>query len=120
MDAGIRLLRALRLLLIAAFVVQCTAVQTHVHFAQLASRTSISAWSDVHGQAEKLFDPQIATAPDSCPLCWEAAMAGHYLSPAADGLALPPAIGAWIVVPALLEFGLRPSSHRWLSRAPPQ
>jgi hypothetical protein len=110
----------LRLLLLAAFVVQCVFVQTHIHFARLSDQTGLSASYQAGGQAEKLTSGGSAAKSDYCPLCWEAAMAGHFVMPAVNVFPPPPAVILWLALPAMAEFGLRPFSHGWLSRAPPQ
>ena len=120
MDGGIKFSRTLRLLLLAAFVVQCVVVQTHVHFARLIGEAHLSVSYHSNGPAERVTASGTVAPPDYCPLCWESAMAGHYVLPAADILPPPPAIFLWIAIPAMAEFGLRPFSHGWLSRAPPQ
>jgi hypothetical protein len=106
----------LALLLLLAFVVQVTAVQSHVHFIEHANplasashQTRIQSTSSSQGES---------TA--DCPLCQEAAFAGAYLLPHLPVLPPPPAPAPWLVLLGLAAFGLAVSSFGWLSRAPPE
>lgn len=107
-----------RVLLLAAFLVQCTFVQTHVHAAPLAAPAGIAAL-DPAGPAEAP-----AHGPDGassyCFLCWEAAVAGQFVLPTMDSFAALPQPDGWIAAQAATSFALGKFSHGWLSRAPPQ
>jgi hypothetical protein len=101
-------------LLLVGFVVQGTAVQTHLHFSKQDS--SVVSSSDRYVQFEKPGKDD----PASCPLCQEAAMAGAYMLPSVAVLPPPPAAVLWIAVTPLAAFGLLTPAHSWQSRAPPQ
>ncbi len=119
-QAAPALARGWRMLLLFAFAVQGILVQSHVHPID-APAPSAPVFSHSAGQQmQHLSTGERVVAQDYCLLCWEAAMAGHYVLPAADIVSLLPVIAPWIVVQAMPEFGLHPLSHAWLSRAPPQ
>lgn len=103
-------------LLLLGFVVQGTAIQTHLHFARQAS-SALVASSDRFAQAAK---PNKDDSPANCPLCQEAAMAGAFVLPSAAVLPPPPAAVVWIVRTTLATFGLLTRAHSWQSRAPPR
>src|SRR5436190_8389042 len=87
-------------LLLLGFVVQGTAVQTHLHFsehgASFASSGGGSAQSPKPGKDD----------PANCPLCQEAATAGAYLLPSVAVLPPPPVALRWIAGTTLATFGL--------------
>jgi hypothetical protein len=59
-------------------------------------------------------------ASDSCWLCREASVGGHYFPPQ-NGLAVPsPPPVAWLALPELAHWSLRRQSIGWSGRAPPQ
>lgn len=116
--AALTLSLAWRILALVAFVVQCTLVQSHVHPAERVALPQTSALTA--GQAQTTSAGERIAAPDNCLLCWEAAMAGNYLLPAAAVHLPPPTLVVWIVAPSMAAFAVRPLSHAWLSRAPPQ
>ena len=105
----------LAFLLLLGFVVQGTAIQTHLHFTQQAG-SSLIASSNRAAPASKTDKDD----PANCPLCQEAAMAGVYVLPPATVLPPPPAVVLWIAGTTLASFALLTSAHSWQSRAPPQ
>jgi hypothetical protein len=118
MNAAIKLPRVLRMFLLGALLLQAALVQTLVHYALLAASAQVSAG---RGSLESVgASHQQLNASDYCPLCWEAAMAGHYsLPPAAAAVSAPPA-GFWFTLPIAGAFALAQPPHGWLSRAPPR
>jgi len=108
--------RLLIFLLLLGFVVQATAVQSHVHFVEQAKPLAV-AHGDGHFMAAH---SKAGSLPVDCPLCQEAAMAGAYVLPQAPVLPPPPAPAVWIAVAAMAAFTLLTPSLGWLSRAPPK
>jgi hypothetical protein len=104
-----------RTLLLTAFVLQCVVVQTHVHAAPFAGRLSASPID-----RQSVEHPTFATAFELCPLCWEAAVAGHYSLPDAAVVPSAPVTAFWIVASVAGAFTLTRYPLGWLSRAPPQ
>jgi hypothetical protein len=117
MDLWIKLSRAGRVLLLAALFLQAVLVQTHVHPLRLGAPEFSAA--GMSGRPSAKLAPQLARS-DDCPLCWEAAMAGHFYVPRA--IALPPAtaFAVWVAVSVAAAFKLARPARGWLSRAPPQ
>lgn len=113
----IKLSRAGRLLLLAALLLQAVVVQTHVHPMRLGA-PEFSAAGMTGGPGVKAV-PQ-ASSSDYCPLCWEAAMAGHFYVPPAVAVPPAPAAQMWIAISTAAAFALARPAHGWLSRAPPQ
>lgn len=107
----------LQAILLLSFVAQGTIVQTHVDFARAAVPAA-------NGVAATMLLPAGKTGEDGkstvCPLCQEAAMAGHYFMPAAGALPSAPAVFGWIEPFGVSAFALGVQPHGWLSRAPPE
>jgi hypothetical protein len=102
--------------LVVCFLVQGTAVQSHVHFIEhTSSATAAAGNSHIEAAPSKMGD-----SPADCPLCQEAAIAGAYVLPAVPVLLQPPAPALWITPTALSAFSLAPLGLGWLSRAPPE
>jgi hypothetical protein len=102
-------------LLLLALLVQGTAIQTHLHFAQRPSSVAV-ATSDSRVRNAK-------SGPDDsavCPLCREAAIAGTYLLPPAIIVPLLANVVVWTSTAKLTEFELLAQPLGWLSRAPPR
>ncbi|MGN6377112.1 MAG: hypothetical protein ACTHMG_16375 [Sphingomonas sp.] len=97
---------------LAAFAWQSFITQVHVHGApQAASRTLAGA------QLSRPAPPP--NLPIDCPICHDAAVAGHYLSPG-PVLVLAAIAGVdWRPVAGALHSAPLQRSHRWRSRAPP-
>jgi hypothetical protein len=111
-----RLPRALLVLLLFCFVLQSTAVQSHVHF---AGRAGPPIAANSHGTA--LFAaPGKSDGIADCALCREAATAGAYVLPSSPVLPPPPAPLHWIAPADLAAFALPGAPLGWLSRAPPE
>jgi len=108
-----------RILLLVAFLVQSTLVQTHVHAAPLAAPAGISA-QNATGQSGGPSQHTPADTSGYCFVCWEAAVAGQFLQPTAVFLPPPPQPAGWEAPQFAAEFALGKVSHGWLSRAPPQ
>jgi hypothetical protein len=110
----------LALLMLAAFLGQSIATQTHIHFRSDAPLSAATAASP----GAKTGPIQSATAPPSalgdCPLCRELAMSGHYVLPDPiplfEGRFAPFGLAAL----SIAVLACRQRSHRWQSRAPPQ
>ena len=106
---------ALLALLLACFVIQGTAVQSHVHFVGRSSgELSLTA-----PQAARTATPYNDDAA-TCPLCQEAATAGAYLLPAVAAVPPAPAPVLWVSAAAIAAFALLTPARGWRSRAPPQ
>lgn len=103
-----------RLLLLAAFLVQSNLVQTHAHAAQPVAVSQAGP-----GNANDT-PPAPADTADHCFMCWEAAVAGQYLTPSAPILPPPPDHARWEAARTEHEFALGRTPHGWLSRGPPQ
>jgi len=120
MDAVFKLARVvarvpLQMLLLGALLTQAIVVQAHVHPARAVSAFPAAGTSG----GVPVQHLQIGATED-CPLCWEAAMAGHYpLPPSAAVPSAPPAVFR-LVAPVIVAFGLAQPPHGWLSRAPPR
>jgi hypothetical protein len=108
--------RLLVFLLLLCFVVQGTAVQSHVHFIRQAS--AIAANSSV-SQVEPAQSGK-GDSPADCPLCQEAASAGAYVLPPVPVLPAPPPPVLWTAGATFAAFALLAQPLGWLSRAPPQ
>lgn len=117
MRIGITLSRMLRVLLLTAFVLQCVVVQTHVHAATFAGQGIAPPRAR---QGAELPDRTFAAAFELCPLCWEAAVAGHYSLPGAAIIPPAPTATFWIAAPIAVPFTLARYPFGWLSRAPPR
>ena len=108
-----------RLLLLAAFLIQSTFVQAHVHAAPPATSAALSVSQDA-GPAGDASKHEPAGTSSYCFLCWEAAVAGQFIQPAATILPPPPQPDGWVVPRSEQAFALGKHSHGWQSRAPPQ
>lgn len=107
---------ALVYFLLLCFVVQGSAVQSHVHLVEEASPLAVAA-----GQSHIATAPAgKGDSPADCPLCQEAAIAGAYLLPPVTVLPPSPAPVPWIAVATHAAFGLPAQPLGWLSRAPPE
>jgi hypothetical protein len=111
-----RVPRLLVFLLLLCFVVEGTAVQSHVHFVRQASRLAATSGATYVETAPA----GKGDSPADCPLCQEAAMAGAYVLPPVPVLPPPPAPVLWTVAAILPAFALLAPSLGWLSRAPPE
>jgi hypothetical protein len=118
MNVGLKLPRALRMLLLGALLLQAIVVQTHVHFARLAASAQVSAGRTSAGSGAAWHE-RLSSA-DNCPLCWEVAMAGHYSLPPPAAVLSTSLILFWLALPAAIVFSLAPPPRGWLSRAPPR
>lgn len=108
--------RLLVFLLLLCFVVNGTALQSHVHFVQQANSF---APAPGHSQIDTAPAGK-GNSPADCPLCQEAAMAGAYVLPAVPVLPPAPAPVLWIAEATLPAFALLAPAFGWLSRAPPE
>jgi hypothetical protein len=109
-------LRTALVFLLFALLVQGTAVQAHLHFAQQArTLAAASSGPQVHVSSSGRDDPGT-----DCRLCQEATMAGAYVLPPAVILPSPPAPVLWGALASIAEFGLLAPAQGWQSRAPPQ
>ena len=108
--------RALVILLLACWLVQGTAIQTHIHFVNQTRLAQAAAGPS----AGRLTKPLNGNDPADCPLCQEAAMAGAYLLPPAIALPSPPVAVLWLATATITEFKLLAPRHGWQSRAPPE
>ena len=109
----------LRIFLLLVFVVQGTIVETHIDFAHAPS-AGVAASGSMPLRLASLGQGGRGDKSGLCPLCQEAAMAGHYTSPAPAAFTLRAAAPDWIAPPAGSDIGLVASPHGWLSRAPPE
>ena len=112
--------RAVRRLLVvfvlACFVAQGTAVQSHLHWVEHSAAT---AAGQGHGYVDSAPSRK-GESPADCPLCQAAAVAGAFVLPAIPALPPPPPAALWHATPTLASFALLPPSLGWLSRAPPE
>lgn len=104
-------------MVLAAFLLQLFAVQTHIHFPMLAAGIgqAVSAPSAVLQQTKKTGDANTA----HCPWCQAVLSNGNYLSPAAPPAALPAALGLLDPILQQARVAVFAFSHAWQSRAPP-
>jgi hypothetical protein len=107
--------RLIVFLLALCFVVQSTAVQTHVHFAEQANASAAAST----GHIEAVTSSK-GNSPADCPLCQEAAMAGAYVLPDVPALPPPPTSVLWTATTAMATFAILAPPLGWLSRAPPE
>ena len=111
-----RLPRTLLFLLLFCFVLQGTAVQSHVHF---HGRARLPIAANSHGLVLLAASGKSDGIAD-CALCREAATAGAYVLPSSPVLPPPPAPLRWIAPADLSAFALPAAPLGWLSRAPPE
>lgn len=111
-------LRRFVVLIIAglALLLQSLLVQTHLHRpfdggAHAAVRLqAVTHAADGRGSGG---DPQ------TCPLCRELAFSGHYVTPAAPLLLVPPSVFAGVPAGIFVAAVRLRRSHSWQSRGPP-
>jgi len=119
MDAVFKLARVvarvpLQMLLLGALLTQAIVVQAHVHPARAVSAFPAAGTSG----GVPVQHLQIGATED-CPLCWEAAMAGHYpLPPSAPVPSAPPVV-LRLVGPVIIEVGHEPPAPGRRGRAAP-
>lgn len=119
MDGRIKLLRGfLRTFLLGALLLQAILVQSHVHPARLPASQQVFAAGAPRG-ARAGSHQQLSSA-DYCPLCWEAATAGHYPAPPGAAMVSAPAVWIWFATAIVGAFLLAQPPRGWQSRAPPQ
>ncbi|MXO59735.1 hypothetical protein GRI89_09305 [Altererythrobacter salegens] len=107
-----------RALVCAALLVQCVFVQSHIHPAAAQARTAVLVdAADRHAAATT---DSTTPATEYCLQCWEAAMAGSYVQPAATFVLPLPLVLVWGGIAAMAEWSLRQPPRGWFGRAPPQ
>jgi len=106
------------LLMLAAFLAQTVATQSHVHF--FGTAPGAGASTATTADAGQILSSAPAGVLPDCPLCRELAMSGHYVLP--DPVALSEGRGAlfWLFATSVAALACRSRSHRWQSRAPPR
>ena|SRR5690242_11552446 len=101
---------------LVAFLWQGFATATHIHPVQ-----DSAAAARARAAPAQLTIPAVPRGqPIDCPLCHDAAIAGHFLSSGAVLVVVPFAVVAWRsgLVFALSVHETK-ASHAWRSRAPP-
>jgi len=94
---------------------QSLVVQTHLHAFPPPAATTAQAGSAAPATA----NPSRPDDPANCPICREAARAGHYLAPLAIPLLLRSSMP---VAPSLATLPIWPrrhTAHGWYGRGPP-
>jgi len=92
--------------------------QTHRHPEGGSPFAGATVMVDVAASAEHKKPLKL---PDSCPICRELSHAGSVLLPTPVEVAVPVAVAAPAADTRLgIRAQVRPVSHRWQSRAPPQ
>lgn len=115
-DAGARLSAGFLAVLVVAMIAftwQSFVTQTHI---DLASMPAVTA------QGTPTHVSQIPAAPDrpiDCPICHDAALAGHYLTPGPAWVLAPIVVSIWRFTAQGKAEARRARSHDWRSRAPP-
>lgn len=102
--------------LLIALTWQSFVTQTHVHPDRIRSAQTQSIASN-GGNGDR---PSPADSTDSCPICREAASAGHVLLPAPVALVAPLAAAFFVIAATAIRLSLTLRSHVWQSRAPPE
>jgi hypothetical protein len=118
---GPRLAAAWRGMLLAVMLAvswQGFVAQTHRHPEGGSPFAGATVTVDVAASAEHKTPLKL---PDSCPICRELGHAGSVLLPTPAEVAAPVAVAAPAAdMRPALQAQMRPVSHRWQSRAPPQ
>lgn len=115
-DAGARLSAGFLAVLVAAMIAftwQSFVTQTHIDPAQMPVAAVRGAPAHVS---------QVPAAPDrpiDCPICHDAALAGHYLTPGPAWVLAPIVVVLWRFTVDGKAEARRARSHDWRSRAPP-
>ena len=109
--------RTLASLALVVFALQSYVTQTHIHFLGLGlpAGAITTAYKAPPSGKQNPFDN-----PQTCPVCQDLALVGHFTTPAAIAV-LPPVFLA--VAPAVLPrlaIVVPAPSHSWQSRAPPR
>lgn len=106
------------LIMLAAFLAQTVAIQSHVHFAASTPVSHVATVS-TGGAGQSLSSAPAGTLPD-CSLCRELAMAGHYVLPDPVSTIEGRTPLLWLCAASVVALACRQRSHRWQSRAPPR
>lgn len=118
---GPRLAGAWRAMLLAVMLAvgwQGFVAQTHRHPESGATVAAASVTVEVAASADHKKPLKL---PDSCPICRELSHAGSALLPTPAGVTPPAEMAAPIAdTPLAIAANVRPVSHRWHSRAPPE
>jgi hypothetical protein len=116
-EAGARLSAGFLAVLAAAmlaFTWQSFVTQTHIDIVSMPAAAT--------AQIAPAHVSQIPAAPDrpiDCPICHDAALAGHYLTPGPAWVLAPIIAVLWRFTADAKAEGRRARSHDWRSRAPP-
>jgi hypothetical protein len=116
-SSGLHSLLAL-LIMLAAFLAQNVATQSHVHFFGAAPVAGASAATA--GSAGQLLSRAPVGALPDCPLCRELATSGHYVLPKPVALFEGQLAYFSLFTASVAVLACRQRSHRWQSRAPPR
>jgi len=114
--AGRRMSAGFLAVLVAAMVAftwQSFVTQTHIDFAPAPVAAAQSAGTHVSRT------PAAPDRPIDCPICHDAALAGHYLTPGPAWVLAPLATSVWRFTADATVRSRRARSHDWRSRAPP-
>lgn len=105
-------------LALIVFALQSYVTQTHIHLLAQGIARVHHATARLERAAHGTQNP--FDNPDTCPICQDIALAGHFTTPAIAPV-LPPAFAAvasaifWVLPHVIAQ-----PSHNWHGRAPPQ
>lgn len=108
--------------MLAAFALQSTITQTHIHIGSFSTTAGFSTDFKIAAKAVKGSQNRgpIDSDPANCPICQEMMHAGQFIMPAALVFILPAQavslVPPSIAIPRVVET----VSHSWQGRAPPR
>jgi hypothetical protein len=118
----------LTFLMLVAFALQSTVMQTHVHIGNVAVTAGVledlkisDAGRPVAAKGTQPHDRLPANDdPANCPICQEILYSGHYVAPAAVPILLPSLAVSTIEIVETVVLRAHAPSHNWQGRGPPR
>ena len=118
----------LTFLMLAAFALQTTVMQTHVHIGSVAVTAGfledLKIGNPDQPGAAKSTQPRdhfpANDDPANCPICQEIMHAGQFVTPQAVALLLPTEPVSFVPISLAIPIFTEAVSHSWQGRAPPR
>jgi hypothetical protein len=119
---------SLTFLMLVAFALQTTVMQTHVHIGSVAVTAGFLEDLKIGNAAQpgavKGTQPRdrfpTNDDPANCPICQEIMHAGQFVTPSAVALLLPTEPVSFVPISLAIPAFTEAVSHSWQGRAPPR
>jgi len=118
----------LTFLMLVAFALQTTVMQTHVHIGNVAVtagfledlKISTPGQKDAAKGSQPRDHFPANDDPANCPICQEIMHAGQFVTPQAAALLLPTESVSFVPISLAIPVFSEAVSHSWQGRAPPR